>query len=291
VDLRWPLEGLGPKEDDQDHATIIFLRVSPPSFTTFLDERVLRQWSWNTIKAEVGTALLDPRQLFLYLSFLRFEIGLLPCRTNLLDYLSSSAAFDIMCLVELIACEIHGAVIRTHTLCPTTRDPLACTDAIYVQRPIVALPEAIRSINSIRGFNRDIAATNSEIHTIQRAVQEFMPLTLTVSNLRERVSTACESLPQLPSQRKEYQLAQTLIREGLLKMLRSLELVLHEQELLLQNYVPMLEKLRLVLQKLKWKRQRVAMMLRIPVQRVLAAGAGPGRPVACRCKVYKLRKL
>ncbi|CZR52094.1 uncharacterized protein PAC_01971 [Phialocephala subalpina] len=48
-----------------------------------------------------------------------------------------------MCLVELIACEIHGAVIRAHTLCPTTRDPLACTDAIYVQRPIVALPEAI----------------------------------------------------------------------------------------------------------------------------------------------------
>jgi len=74
-------------------------------------------------------------------------------------------------------------------------------------------------------------------------------------------------------------------------MLRSLELVLHEQELLLQKYVPMLEKLRLVLQKLKWKRQRVAMMLRIPVQRVLAAGAGPGQSVACRCKVFKLRKL
>jgi len=118
-----------------------------------------------------------------------------------------------------------------------------------------------------------------------------MPLTLTVSNLRERVSTASESLPQLPSQRREYRLAQTLIREGLLKMLRSLEFVLHEQELLLQNYVPMLEKLRLLLQKLKWMRQRVAMMLRISVQRVLAAGAGQGRSVACRCKVYKLRKL
>ena len=152
MDLRWPLEGLGPKEDDQDHATIIFLRVSPPSLTTFPDERVLRQWSWNTIKAEVGTALLDPRQLFLYLSFLRFEIGLLPCRTSLLDYLSSSVAFDIMCLVELIACETHGAVIRAHTLCPTTRDPLACTDAIYVQRPIVDLPEAIRSISTKNSF-------------------------------------------------------------------------------------------------------------------------------------------
>jgi hypothetical protein len=122
-------------------------------------------------------------------------------------------------------------------------------------------------------------------------VQDLMPLTLTVSNLRERVSTACESLPQLPSQLREYRLAQTLTREGLLKMLRSLEFVLHEQELSLQNYVPMLEELRLVLQKLKWKRQRVAMMLRIFVQRVLAAGAGQGRSVACRCKVYKLRKL
>jgi hypothetical protein len=121
-------------------------------------------------------------------------------------------------------------------------------------------------------------------------MQDFMPLTLTVSNLRERVLTAYESLPQLPSQRKEYRLAQTLSREGLLKMLRSLEMAHHEQELLSQNYVPMLKELRLVLQKLKWKRQRVIMMLRIPVQRVLAS-AGQGRSVACRCKAYKLRKL
>jgi hypothetical protein len=74
-------------------------------------------------------------------------------------------------------------------------------------------------------------------------------------------------------------------------MLRSLELVHYEQELLSQNYVPMLEELRLVLQKLKWKRQRVIMMLRILVQSVLAAGPGQGRSVACRCKVYKPRKL
>jgi hypothetical protein len=128
------------------------LRVSSPSFTTVPDERVLRQWSWNTIKAEVGTALLDPRQLFLYLSFLRFEIGGTSMYTSLLDYLSSFAAFDIMCLVELIAYEIHGAVIRVHTLCPTTRDPLTCTDVIYVQRPIVAFSEAIRSISTKNSF-------------------------------------------------------------------------------------------------------------------------------------------
>ncbi|KAH8588001.1 hypothetical protein B0O99DRAFT_693956 [Bisporella sp. PMI_857] len=60
---------------------------------------------------------------------------------------------------------------------------------------------------SIRSFNRDIEATNSEIHTIQHAVQEFMPLTLAVLNLREGVSPACESLLQLPSQREEYWLA------------------------------------------------------------------------------------
>jgi hypothetical protein len=34
-------------------------------------------------------------------------------------------------------------------------------------------------------------------------------------------------------------------------MLRSLEMAHYEQELLSQNYVPMLEELRLVLQKLK----------------------------------------
>ena len=118
-----------------------------------------------------------------------------------------------------------------------------------------------------------------------------MSLIPAVLNLRERASTACESLPQLPSQRKEYRLAQTLSREGLLKMLRSLETAHHEQELLSQNYVLMLEELRLVLQKLKWKRQRVIMMLRIPVQKILAAGAGQGRFIACRCKVFKLRKL
>lgn len=118
-----------------------------------------------------------------------------------------------------------------------------------------------------------------------------MPLTLTVSNLRERVSTACESLPLLSSQRNENRLAQTLIRVGLLKMLRSLELVLHEQEPLFQNYIPTLEKLKLVVQKLKWKRQRATTMLRIFVQRVLPAGAEQGRSVACRCKAYKLRKL
>jgi hypothetical protein len=50
----------------------------------------------------------------------------------------------------------------------------------------------------------------------------------------------------------------------------------------------MLEKLRLVLQKLRWERQRVTIMLRIFVQRVLAAAAGQGRSVACR---FKLRKL
>jgi len=35
------------------------------------------------------------------------------------------------------------------------------------------------------------------------------------------------------------------------KMLKGLEVMLHEQELLLQDYVPMLEKLRLVSPKLK----------------------------------------
>jgi hypothetical protein len=32
-------------------------------------------------------------------------------------------------------------------------------------------------------------------------------------------------------------------------------------------------------------------MLRIPVQKVLAAGAGQGRSIAYRYKVFKLRKL
>jgi len=132
--------------------TIIFLRVSQPSFTTFPDEMVLRQWSWNIIKVEVGTALLDLRQLFLHLSFIRLEAGLLPYRQVSSTTPSFFTAFDIMCLVELIACEIHGAVIRAHTLCPNTRDPLACTHAMYVQRPTIALPEAIRSISTKNSF-------------------------------------------------------------------------------------------------------------------------------------------
>jgi hypothetical protein len=59
----------------------------------------------------------------------------------------------------------------------------------------------------------------------------------------------------------------------------------------LQNYAMMLEGLRLVLQKLRLKRQRVVIMLRILVQRALAASTRQGRSVACRCKVHKLRKL
>ncbi|KAH9203281.1 hypothetical protein DL95DRAFT_399494 [Leptodontidium sp. 2 PMI_412] len=196
-----------------------------------------------------------------------------------------------MCAVELIACEIHGATIRAHTLCPNTRDPLACTNAMYVQRLGVALPEAIRSINSIRSFNRDIAAKNSKIDTIQRAAREVISLTPAALELRERASTACETLLQLLSQQKEYQLVQTLSRAGLLRMLRSLEMAHHEQELLSQNFVRMLEVLRLVLQKVIWKRQRVIMMLRTTVQRQLVTGAGQGRFGACRCNIFKLRKL
>jgi hypothetical protein len=74
-------------------------------------------------------------------------------------------------------------------------------------------------------------------------------------------------------------------------MLRSLEFVHNDQEVILQNYAMMLEGLRLVLQKLRLKRQRVVIMLRILVQRALAASTGQGRSVACRCKAYKLRKL
>jgi hypothetical protein len=118
-----------------------------------------------------------------------------------------------------------------------------------------------------------------------------MSLIPAVLDLRERASTACESLLQILSQGKESQLAQTLSREGLFKMLRSLEFVHNEQEVILQNYAMMLEGLRLVLQKLRLKRQRVVIMLRILVQRALAASTGQGRSVACRCKAYKLRKL
>jgi hypothetical protein len=118
-----------------------------------------------------------------------------------------------------------------------------------------------------------------------------MSLTPAVLNLHERASTACESPPQILSQGKESRLAQTPSREGLFKMLRGLELVHHEQEVLSQNYAVMLEGLRLVLHELKCKRQRVIIMLRIPVQRALTASTGQGRPVACRCKAHKLRKL
>jgi hypothetical protein len=52
-----------------------------------------------------------------------------------------------MCLVEPIACKIHGARICAHTLCENIRDPLGCTDAMYVQRLIIANPEAIRYIS------------------------------------------------------------------------------------------------------------------------------------------------
>lgn len=68
-------------------------------------------------------------------------------------------------------------------------------------------------------------------------------------------------------------------------------MVHHEQELLTQKYVSMLKELRLVLQKLKWERQRVITMLRIAMQSILAAGAGQRRFVACRCKVFKLRNF
>jgi hypothetical protein len=118
-----------------------------------------------------------------------------------------------------------------------------------------------------------------------------MSLIPAVLDLRERASTACESLLQILSQGKESQLAQTLSREGLFKMLRGLELVHHELEVLSQNYALMLEGLRLVLHKLKWKRQRVIIMLRVLVQRALAASTRQGRSVACRCKAHKLRKL
>ncbi|KAG4430697.1 hypothetical protein IFR05_013816 [Cadophora sp. M221] len=90
-----------------------------------------------------------------------------------------------MCAVELIACEVHGATIRAHTLCPNTRDPLACTNAMHVQRPGVTHPEAIRFICSIRSLNRDIAAKNSEIDTIQRAAREVMSLTPEALRLRD----------------------------------------------------------------------------------------------------------
>ncbi|CZT13558.1 uncharacterized protein RAG0_17047 [Rhynchosporium agropyri] len=109
---------------------------------------------------------------------------------------------------------MHGATNRVYTLCRTTRESLACTNAIYVQRPVVTYLEAIRFICTkhiffpttalssqhllgfIRRLNREILAKNSKIGTIQRAIREVMSLKLEALRLRERASTACETLSQ-----------------------------------------------------------------------------------------------
>ena len=57
-------------------------------------------------------------------------------------------------------------------------------------------------------------------------------------------------------------------------MLRRLELVRQQQSLLLQRGYQVLEKLKLVLQKLKLGRQMVISMLSVSMQMVVPTGAG-----------------
>ncbi|PVH68534.1 hypothetical protein DL98DRAFT_662137 [Cadophora sp. DSE1049] len=264
------------KEDDLDHPDHDFFDGIPP----FVHNKMVSRHGLENYKSEVTLP---------HLSFSRSKSRLLSYMQVSFTILSFFISRDIMCAVKHTACEIHGATIGAHTLCPNTTDPLVCTNAMYVQRQGVALPEAIRSINSIRSLNRDIAAKKSEINTIRRAAGEVMSLTPAASKLCERATRAFATLPQRLAQ-QEHQLVQALSRAGLL-ILQSLEVAHREQELLSQKFVRMLEGLNLVLQKLILERQRVIMMLRTTVRRQLVTGAGQGRLGACRCNIFKFRKL
>ncbi|KAF8863303.1 hypothetical protein BDZ45DRAFT_670273, partial [Acephala macrosclerotiorum] len=198
-----------------------------------------------------------------------------------------------MRFIELIVCDVHGDIIHAYFL-PSTGDPLTFADAIYLQGPpspghhsvrhidngiaaglpIPALPLAILSTYLTFSLNRLIAATNSEVYIAECAIRELELQILPILSLRERVSTIYQCLPQLAALSKECRLAQVPMREELSEMLRRLELVRQQQSLLLQRGYQVLEKLKLVLQRLELGRQMVISMLSISMQMVVATGAG-----------------
>ncbi|PVH86645.1 hypothetical protein DL98DRAFT_510686 [Cadophora sp. DSE1049] len=110
--------------------------------------------------------------------------------------------------------------------------------------------------------------------------------------LREQASTACETLSQLLSRRKELQLEQSVSRAGLLNI-RVMGVSRHDQEIewQVQGFIKMLDVLRLELQELMLKRQRCIIDLRIIEQRRLVDGGGQGRLGVCRCNIFRFRKL
>jgi hypothetical protein len=78
------------------------------------------------------------------------------------------------------------------------------------------------------------------------------------------------------------------MREELLDMLRCFELVRQQQSFLLQTEYQVLEKLKLVLQKLKLGRQMVIAMRSVSMQRVVATGAGYKQTAGCRYLTVRL---
>ncbi|KAG4421857.1 hypothetical protein IFR04_004969 [Cadophora malorum] len=120
-----------------------------------------------------------------------------------------------MCIIELIACEDHGAIIRFHDLCPDIGDPLTCPRVMHKQRLGVSYPQENCARGHINALNHEIAARTSEMDNLKLDIRGIVSQTKAALKLFEQASTACKHLTQLFSQKEELQLEQSLLQMGL----------------------------------------------------------------------------